>query len=629
MKAYLSRLSITRQFMLVAALGVIMTITGLALTLKRSHDLAYEAKRSEIQHEGEEGAAIVRHFVDLEKSGALSRQESQKRALEAVGAIRFDSVNYVAILNFDGTSLWNANTKLIGHNIMDLKDAFGIPVTAAQIAIGKSGTPGFTTFHWLKIGETKPKLKMSYNIGIPEWEWDVTTGSFADDLNSTLLDSVLRLAEIFVPIFLGYLVIVVLMHRTVAQVLGSMSAAMRRLAAGALDTEILGRDRDDELGQMAEALVTFRQAAIDKQRLEAQAQRQRDEADRQRLQMEAVRAEAERQRHLNEESRTHTAKEQAQVVKSIGLGLEKLASGDLTFRLKEPFTADYEKLRTDFNDAMVQVLEVMKSVVIRAHGLRTGGIEINQASDDLSRRTEQQAASLEETASALHEITATVGKTAEGAVHARGIVSSAASGAEQSAKIVREAVSTMNQIEDSSRQISQIVGVIDEIAFQTNLLALNAAVEAARAGEQGRGFAVVASEVRGLAQRSASAAKEIKALISASTEQVARGVERVAATGQSLARIAVEVTEINTVVAEIADAAQEQAKGLAEVNSAVTQMDQVTQQNAAMVEQMTAAARSLGDETDALSELIARFRVDGGSPTSSGRHTAERMALAG
>ncbi len=253
-----------------------MTLTGLALTLKRSHDMAYEAKRTEIQHQGEAAAAIVRHFVDLDKNGAVSRQEAQKRALEAVGAIRFDTVNYVAVLNFDGTSLWNANTAMIGKNVMDYKDAFGKPITAAQIAIGKSGTPGFTTFHWVKIGETKPKLKMSYNIGIPEWEWDVTTGSFADDLDSTLIISVIRLGAIFVPIFLGYLTIAVLMHRAVARVLGSMSLAMRRLAAGELDTEIIGRDRGDELGQMAEALVTFRQAAIDKQSLEAEAKRQHD-----------------------------------------------------------------------------------------------------------------------------------------------------------------------------------------------------------------------------------------------------------------------------------------------------------------------------------------------------------------
>jgi len=262
--------------MLLALLGVVMTMTGLALTLKRGHDLAYEAKRAEIQHEGEAGAAIVSHFVDLEKGGALTRQEAQKRALEAVGAIRFDGVNYVAIVNFDGTSLSNANTRLIGHNIMGLKDSFGTPITAAQIGIGKSGTPGFTTFHWLKIGEKEPKLKISYNIGIPEWQWDVTTGAFADDLNAALIDSVVRLAEIFVPVFLMYVAIVVLIHRTLARVLGSMSSAMRRLAAGELDTEIVGRDRSDELGHMGSAMVTFRQAAIEKQNLEAEARRQRD-----------------------------------------------------------------------------------------------------------------------------------------------------------------------------------------------------------------------------------------------------------------------------------------------------------------------------------------------------------------
>jgi len=268
--------------MLLGSFGVIMTITGLALALERGHELAYAAKRAEIQHEGEEGAAIVRHFVEQEKSGALTRLEAQKRALEAVGAIRFDGVNYVAILDFEGTSLWNANTALIGHNIMDLKDSSGTPITAAQVGIGKSGIPGFTSFHWLKIGESRPKLKMSYNIGISDWGWDVTTGAFADDLNSTLIESVVRLAEIFLPVFLAYLAIAVWMHRTVAQVLSSLSAAMRRLAAGDLEAQITGRDRDDALGEMAVSLVTFRQATIDKQSLEAEAQRQHDrhEAER-------------------------------------------------------------------------------------------------------------------------------------------------------------------------------------------------------------------------------------------------------------------------------------------------------------------------------------------------------------
>ncbi len=388
-----------------------------------------------------------------------------------------------------------------------------------------------------------------------------------------------------------------------------LSSTMDRLAKGDFQVRVEGEDRRDELGGMARAVQVFKDAGLEKQRLEAEtvAQRGLTEQDR-------VRA---------EQARAQTAKEQAQVVTSIGTGLERLSAGDLTFQLKEAFAQEYETLRSNFNGAMSQLQQTMKTVVGRTHGLRSGGQEITQASDDLSKRTEQQAASLEETAAALDQITATVKKTADGAIEARKVVAVAKDDAEKSGAIVREAVDAMTRIEGSSRQIGQIIGVIDEIAFQTNLLALNAGVEAARAGDAGRGFAVVASEVRALAQRSAEAAKEIKALISASTEQVAQGVDLVGQTGRALTRIAEQVAQINGVVTEIAASAQEQATGLHQVNAAVNQMDQVTQQNAAMVEQATAAAHSLREETDALSDLIAQFRVgDTGPvavPTSSAR----------
>jgi methyl-accepting chemotaxis protein len=251
----------------------------------------------------------------------------------------------------------------------------------------------------------------------------------------------------------------------------------------------------------------------------------------------------------------------------------------------------------------------MKRVVGRTSGLHAGGVEIAQASDGLSKRTEQQAASLEETAAALDQITATVKKTAEGALHARKVVSDATAETEKSGQVVKDAVGAMTGIEESARHISQIIGVIDEIAFQTNLLALNAGVEAARAGDAGKGFAVVASEVRALAQRSAEAAKEIKALISTSTDQVAQGVARVDETGRALERIAAYVAQINSVVAEIASSAQEQATGLHEVNTAVNQMDQMTQQNAAMVEQATAASHSLREEAEGLAGLMDQFQI--------------------
>jgi methyl-accepting chemotaxis protein len=381
-----------------------------------------------------------------------------------------------------------------------------------------------------------------------------------------------------------------------------LSSTMDRLARGDFQVRVEGEDRRDELGGMARAVHIFKDAGLEKQRLEAETVAQRSLTEQERLKAEQAKAQ--------------TAKAQAQVVTSIGAGLERLSAGDLTFQLKEAFSPEYEKLRADFNDAMGQLQQTMKTVVGRTHGLRSGGEEITQASDDLSKRTEQQAASLEETAAALDQITATVKKTADGAIEARKVVAVAKDDAEKSGAVVREAVGAMTRIEDSSRQIGQIIGVIDEIAFQTNLLALNAGVEAARAGDAGKGFAVVASEVRALAQRSAEAAKEIKALISASSDQVAQGVNLVAETGRALARIAEQVAQINGVVTEIAASAQEQATGLHQVNAAVNQMDQVTQQNAAMVEQATAAAHSLREETDALSDLISQFRVGDTGPVA-------------
>jgi methyl-accepting chemotaxis protein len=296
-------------------------------------------------------------------------------------------------------------------------------------------------------------------------------------------------------------------------------------------------------------------------------------------------------------------------VNKIAGALSALAEGDLEQRIAEPLTVELDKIRVDFNRALDKLQQTMKSIAVNADAVREGAKEITNASDDLSRRTEQQAASIEETAAALDQITATVRKTAEGAVEARSVVGTAKNDAQRSGAVVHEAVTAMQAIESSSKKIENIIGVIDEIAFQTNLLALNAGVEAARAGEAGRGFAVVATEVRALAQRSADAAKEIKALISESGEQVGSGVRLVGLTGEALTRIVGHVDQMSGLMSEIASAAQEQATGLGQVNSAVNQMDKVTQQNAAMVEQSTAASHSLAGEAEELMRLVKQFRT--------------------
>ena len=324
-------------------------------------------------------------------------------------------------------------------------------------------------------------------------------------------------------------------------------------------------------------------------------------------------------------SARETAEDQVAIA-ALARGLTALADGNLRHQLTEHVSGKTQQLKDLFNRTATQLCDTVATISAAIGGLRSGSMEVGQAADDLSRRTEQQAASLEQTAAALEQITTTVRKTAVSANDAQGIVSVTKGDAEQSGQVVHDAVEAMSEIEKSSTSISQIIGVIDEIAFQTNLLALNAGVEAARAGEAGRGFAVVASEVRALAQRSAEAAKEIKALISASTRHVGRGVKLVGETGQSLGRIVTQVAQLHEAIAEIAASAQEQATGLQEVNTAVSQMDQVTQQNAAMVEQSTAASRNLVAETAELERLTNYFRT--GAPEAERQASPARRPAA-
>jgi len=297
------------------------------------------------------------------------------------------------------------------------------------------------------------------------------------------------------------------------------------------------------------------------------------------------------------------------IVSSVGRGLSALATGDLTARIDADLSGPFAHLKSDFNAAMDQLQNTMKSVLDSTSGITTGAGEIASATDDLSRRTEQQAATLEQTAAAMEEITASVKSTSTNIRAANASATAAKAAAEDGGKVVGTAVGAMDAIAQSSKKITDIIGVIDEIAFQTNLLALNAGVEAARAGDAGRGFAVVASEVRALAGRSSDAAKQIKVLISASGEQVEAGVKYVGDTGEALNRIVQQILQINALVSQVSQAAEQQSHGISEVNTAVSQMDQVTQQNAAMVEESTAAARSLAHETETLRDLVAFFDV--------------------
>ena len=572
-----------------------LVVAGSALSISRNAMI--EDRKSKLKAIVELAGSYANSLQSQVMSGKLTKDQAVAQFTENLNHLRYDGSGYFTLLSDKGVYVVQPNgSDVIGKDGTQLTDAYGFKFVQAALDIAKTKGSGFYYLYFPRLGHNTPLLKMNYTLGLPEWGLIITSGTYFDDIDAVIYHFAALFGLMILPILLVCAGYSLLIQRSLGTGLTQLSGAMNGLAQGDLSTTIPGAERRDEIGVMASAVGVFKDAAIEKERLEANEVEQRRAATEQREQFEA--------------KQTAAAAQQAMVVAALAGGLARLAKGDLTSQLDEPFASDYEALRLDFNSAIEQLQTIVRQIIANTQGIRSGTEEITQAADDLSRRTEQQAASLEETAAALDEITATVRKTAEGASHAQGVVAATQSDAEHSGEVVRDAVSAMSAIEKSAQQISQIIGVIDEIAFQTNLLALNAGVEAARAGDAGRGFAVVASEVRALAQRSAEAAKEIKTLIHASTQQVERGVTLVGQTGAALQRIVTQIHTVHTAISEIAASAQEQSAGLHEVNTAVNQMDQVTQQNAAMVEESTAASHGLAEETEELAKLANHFQVD-------------------
>lgn len=443
---------------------------------------------------------------------------------------------------------------------------------------------------WFNIATTRinklREIEIESGKDIQKGAVKVSTGYF----NEMIVVGLVSLVILVIAIVAG-----ILIARSISSAMQRTTNVMVTLAEGDTNIENTQLGKKTELGLMASAIQTFKENALQRIEMEIKAEEQRVNADKTRQETE-----------LAKEQHQH---EVETVVKSLGNALQRLADGDLSKSISTEYAAEFQQLKNDFGESIAKLSEAMNDISESTTEIGANSDELRRAADELAKRTEQQAAALEETSAALEEITSTVRESADRADEAKTKAMQAKDSTAKSGDVVKEAVLAMERIESASDEISQIIGVIDDIAFQTNLLALNAGVEAARAGEAGKGFAVVAQEVRELAQRSANAAKEIKGLITNSGAEVSNGVSLVKATGEALEQISVEVNEIEQNIQSIARASAEQSEGLGEINRAVTDMDQVTQRNAAMVEETNAVTHKLSSETEILAKLVSQFKT--------------------
>jgi len=424
----------------------------------------------------------------------------------------------------------------------------------------------------------------------------------ASDRTQQTTDETIRDTYLFIfsSLFVLAGVAAYLARSGIAKPISAIADTLEKLSLGQMDSAVPGVNRRDEVGMLAKAALRFRDQSRETLRVREAAAN--------------LAAEGAARSERDKEEKMRAAAELAAMVQRLGHGLKTLAAGDLTTRLDGHFAGDYAQLRDDFDETMMRLNEVIGSVVATASAIESGSRRILAASEELARRAERQAGTLQDSNAAMQNLAGAVSQTADASTRTKDIITTAKLEATESINVVRETEQAIERIKGSSEKIGAIIGVIDEISFQTNLLALNAGDEAARAGESGRGFAVVASEVRALAQRSADAAKEIKALVAHSAEEVATGVDLVKATGTAFDRIKTQVSVIDGGIADIAGQAVDQSNTLRRVNMALMEIDQTTRQNASMAEEATAACRSLSEQCVHLAQMVGKFRIaDGGA----------------
>jgi len=516
----MGQLSFSKKLWLPLGLSLIALLAISIFSAVMVRDVRMEERKNDLTNIGQTALSMVKGYGALAESGALTKEEAQKRAKAAMKSLRYGTDGYFSISTSAQIIVMHPiKTELDGKDLTNFKDPAGKNLFVEITKAGSQPGGSFVNYLWPKVGTAEPVPKTSFVIAYQPWDWNLTTGAYMDDINAAFLRTLTQMAILFAVVAAALVALVIVINRGILRTIGGDPAKAAEVA-------------------------------------------------------------------------------------------NRIAQGDLTPNI-DTAPGDRSSLLYAVRSMRDSLLSTIANIKTSADTIATASQEIASGNLDLSSRTEQQAGSIEETASAMEELTATVKQNADNARQANQLAESASEVAIQGGSVVGQVVQTMEGITDSSRKIADIIGVIDGIAFQTNILALNAAVEAARAGEQGRGFAVVASEVRSLAQRSASAAKEIKSLIDDSVAKVDTGSKLVEQAGATMTEVVASVRRVTDIVGEISSASQEQSAGIAEVGRAITQMDEGTQQNAALVEQAAAAAQSLQDQAATLAGLVGRFQTDG------------------
>ncbi len=624
------RFTIPLKLFTLIAVSIAALVIAMGVQLAGLHDRLWADREDMIKSQVDSAIAIIAGFEKLSQNGEMSVEQAQKGARDATRFMRFGNNDYLFMYDHQGLRIMHADPAKEGVSAWDNQDPSGAYNVREMIANGTNGG-GFTQYSTNRLGEERDIPKLAYSQEFKPWGWIVSTGVYIDDLEATFQTEMLKSFGWLGGALLLLIGVAVPLARSLTKPIAQITSNMKQLAEGDLDTEIIGAGRKDEIGEMARAVEVFKENGHKvKQMTAAEAEAEERRVKERAVMMQQLQHEfgavvdatisGDFSKRVETEFPDVELNALARSVNDLidtvdrGIGetgrvLAALANTDLTRRVNGEYQGAFDQLKTNTNEVADKLTEVVGQIKETSRGLKVATGEILSGANDLSERTTKQAATIEETSAAMEQLAHTVMDNAKRAGSASEQARNASRTAEEGGEVMSQANQAMERISASSAKISNIVGLMEDIAFQTNLLALNASVEAARAGEAGKGFAVVAVEVRRLAQSSAEASSEVKVLIEQSGEEVAGGTKLVASATEKLSAILEAVKTNAKQMEEIARDSREQASSIDEVNTAVRQMDEMTQHNAALVEETNAAIEQTESQASELDTIVDVFTL--------------------